>query len=62
MSASFVEIGGEGHAMMRRPRLWHQLAAGFLPGTLIPERDPSHTDQEPDFLRQAVRGEAHITL
>ncbi len=36
------EIGGEGHAMLRRPALWHRLAADVALQTtgLVPERAP----------------------
>ena len=29
------EIDGEGHAMLRRPALWHRLAARFTVDTLL---------------------------
>jgi pimeloyl-ACP methyl ester carboxylesterase len=29
-SASFVRVRGDGHAMLRRPRVWHRLTAGFV--------------------------------
>jgi len=37
VTASFVTVRGDGHAMLRRARLWHDLAAGFLTGTLLSE-------------------------
>lgn len=37
IAASFVTVLGDGHAMLRRPKLWHTLAAGFLVGTLLPD-------------------------
>src|SRR5437660_1627088 len=29
-SASYVAVAGEAHAMLRRARLWHDLATGFV--------------------------------
>jgi len=29
-SAAYVAVRGDGHAMVRRPRLWHGLATGFV--------------------------------
>jgi dienelactone hydrolase len=33
-SAGFVSVRGERHAMLRRARLWHELATGFVLGAL----------------------------
>lgn len=34
-SASYVAVDGERHAMLRRARLWHELATGFVLGSLL---------------------------
>ena len=34
-SASYVAIDGDKHAMLRRPKLWHELATGFVLGSLL---------------------------
>jgi dienelactone hydrolase len=57
-----LEIDGETHAMLRRPRLWHELASGYVLRRL---RDPSSEpagpkpsvgrgDATPDPLRRRV--------
>ncbi|UQX89573.1 alpha/beta fold hydrolase [Jatrophihabitans telluris] len=35
IDAAFVAVPGERHAMLRRPRLWSDLAAGYLVQTLL---------------------------
>lgn len=59
VAASYVEIDGERHAMLRRPRLWHDLAAGFMAATLI---DQSVPVPEPNLLQQVMAGDARITV
>lgn len=34
-SASWIGIGGEKHAMMHRPRLWHDLVTGYVLGAML---------------------------
>ena len=64
VAASYVEIDGERHAMLRRARLWHDLAAGFMAATLL---DQSLLDQsvplpEPNLLQKVMAGHARITV
>lgn len=59
VAASYVEIDGERHAMLRRPRLWHDLAAGFMAATLL---DQSVPVPEPNLLQQVMAGDARITV
>jgi pimeloyl-ACP methyl ester carboxylesterase len=33
-SATYVAVHGDGHALIRRPRLWHDLATGYVLATL----------------------------
>jgi hypothetical protein len=33
-SATYVAVHGEGHALLRRARLWHDLATGFVLATV----------------------------
>lgn len=39
---AFVCVRGEGHAMLRRPGVWHRLTAGYVAATLLgtPPADP----------------------
>jgi len=66
IAASFIEIRGERHGMLRQPRLWHDLTAGFLATTLLTRTDTPHgetTDPSaPNYLRQVVQGQARITI
>ncbi len=60
IAASFVEIPGDGHGMLRRARLWHDLAAGFLAATLL---DPDPTTRLPvaNLLRPLLAGAGRVT-
>ncbi len=67
--ASFVTVRGDGHAMLRRAAVWHELAAGFLVGTLMPDADPSRLDAgqsghraAPNYLREVISGAARVTV
>lgn len=35
VAAGFALVAGDGHAMLRRPRVWHQLSAAVICGTLL---------------------------
>jgi dipeptidyl aminopeptidase/acylaminoacyl peptidase len=56
--ASFVEVPGERHGMLRRPGLWHDLAGGFLMSTLL---DQSVNTRVPNLLQRVIDGDARIT-
>ena len=62
-SMSYVQIRDEGHPMLRRPGVWHELAAGFVTGVLLgttPEGTAdSHTT---NVLRQALAGQASLVV
>jgi predicted esterase len=62
IASSFVEIVGERHGMLRQPKLWHDLTAGFLLSTLLPEGAESGLALAPNHLRQVIRGDARITI
>ena len=53
VEAGLIDIPGEKHAMLGRPRLWHDLAASFMLNTLLGQ---SGTDAASNLLRQ-VTGE-----
>ena len=64
-SASFVSITGEHHAMLQRPALWHELAAGFVAGALLdraPTDLPSGYRDTTDVLTQALAGDASVVV
>ncbi len=66
--ASYVRVAGDGHAMLRRARLWHQLAAGFtvgaLFGTAASERRRTGTDQGAvtNVVTEALAGQPLLTV
>lgn len=60
ITASFVEIPGDGHGMLRRPRLWHDLAAGFMAATLL-DPDPAARLPVADLLQPVLAGANRIT-
>ena len=68
IAASYVTVRGEGHTMLRRAGLWHELTAGFLVGTLLAAADPDPADMQselqptPNYLRDVINGAARITV
>jgi pimeloyl-ACP methyl ester carboxylesterase len=62
VAASFVSVRGDGHAMLRRASLWHELAVGFLIGTLLPDEPQSGRTTAPNYLPDVIRGVARITI
>ena len=56
---SYVAIRGEGHAMLHRARLWHELTTGYVLAVLC-GRSPAETVSEPaaNLLVQVLAGEA----
>jgi pimeloyl-ACP methyl ester carboxylesterase len=60
IAASFVEVPGDGHGMLRRARLWHDLAAGFMAATLL-DPDPSARLPVADVLQPILAGASRVT-
>ncbi len=60
VAASFVEVPGDGHGMLRRPGLWHDLTAGFLTATLL-DPDPSRPLPVADLLQPVLAGADRVT-
>lgn len=54
--AGFALVPGDGHAMLRRPRVWHQLSAAIICGSL---RGDSHATGAAAAL---LGGEATVTV
>lgn len=59
IAASFVEVTDETHAMLRRAKLWHDLAAGFMAATLLGQ---SASPPDSNLLQQVIAGHARITI
>ncbi len=55
-TVSLVAVSGDGHAMLRRQQLWHELAAQFVLSTVLPDFEPSGLREAPNLIQQAVRG------
>ena len=62
IAASHVTVRGEGHAMLRRAGLWHDLTAGFLGGTLLSDGEQPERRHTPAYLRQVIGGTARLTV
>jgi dienelactone hydrolase len=56
-SASFVRVRGDGHAMLRRPRVWHRLTAGFTIAVLY-----GSAAAPVPALAEALAGEAALVV
>lgn len=67
-SMSYVRIRNEGHPMLRRPGVWHELTAGFVTGVLLgsepvtptPRGTANHTTT--NVLLQALAGQASLVV
>ncbi|MEO7260138.1 MAG: alpha/beta fold hydrolase [Jatrophihabitantaceae bacterium] len=60
-AVSLVSVDGEGHAMLRRAQLWHELAAQFVLSTVLTDFEPSGWRGTPNLIHQVVRGEVRLT-
>jgi dienelactone hydrolase len=62
-SMTFVSVAGEHHAMLKRPRLWHDLTTGFVLGVLF-DRRPNGTkaDETSNVLSKALAGQAALVV
>jgi hypothetical protein len=49
-SVSFIRISGDGHGMLRRAALWHELTTGFVLGALYGPAAPARTPIVADAL------------
>ncbi|MDQ2836193.1 MAG: alpha/beta fold hydrolase [Actinomycetota bacterium] len=58
---SLVRVAGGRHAMLRRPRLWHELAAQFVLSTVLTDYQPSGWQDAPNFLGQVRQAPARLT-
>lgn len=63
MSATWLGLRGERHAMLRRAPLWHELATGFVLGALL-DAPYGRTIGKPaaDLVGQALAGRAHAVV
>lgn len=60
-AVNLVRIADGRHAMLRRPRLWHELATQFVLDTVLSDYRPSGWPDAPNFLQRVGGGSARIT-
>jgi dienelactone hydrolase len=60
-SVSLVSVYGEGHAMLRRARLWHEMSAQFVLSTVLPGFRPADSAGTPNVIHQVVQGSVRLT-
>jgi predicted esterase len=62
-SMSYVAIRGDGHAMLHRARLWHELTTGYVLAVLC-DRSPTETVRDPaaNLVMQALAGTGTLTV
>lgn len=62
-SVSYVSVHGERHAMLRRAKLWHELATGFVVATLcdVPPEETVGADSA-NLLMKALAGQKSLTV
>jgi dienelactone hydrolase len=58
---SLVRVNADGHPMLRRRKLWHDLSSQFVLSTVLPDYQPSDSFGAPNLLRQVIDGQARIT-
>lgn len=60
-SSGYISVRGEGHAMLRRARLWHELATGWVLATMA-DVPPVHTvgTEAATLLQRVLAGEATL--
>jgi pimeloyl-ACP methyl ester carboxylesterase len=62
-SVTFVSVAGDRHAMLKRPRLWHELATGFVLGVIFDRRpDGTDGDDTTNVLTRALAGQAALVV
>lgn len=60
-SVSLVTVTGDGHAMLRRAAVWHDLSAQFVLSTVLPDFEPSASADTPNLIHQVVQGAVRLT-
>jgi pimeloyl-ACP methyl ester carboxylesterase len=60
-SAGYVSVHGEGHAMLRRPRLWHALTTAYTLAVLC-DVDPARSGAAASVVTQVLAGDASLVV
>ena len=58
---SYVGVSGTGHAMLRRARVWHELAASFTAAAVLHETPTGMTDVR-NVVARVLAGEASLVV
>jgi predicted alpha/beta-hydrolase family hydrolase len=62
-SMSYVQIRNDGHPMLRRPGIWHELTAGFVTGVLLGTAPQGTAGSDTtNVLVQALAGQASLVV
>lgn len=59
-AVSLVTVAGEGHAMLRRAQLWHELTAQFVLSTVLEDFQPTGPQGNRHLVSQVVQGVARL--
>jgi pimeloyl-ACP methyl ester carboxylesterase len=59
IGVSLVDIRDERHGMLRQPKVWHDLAGGFLMRVLLGQSIPTRV---PNLLQKVADGDPRITV
>lgn len=60
-AVSLVSVYGEGHAMLRRAQLWHELTAQFVLSTVLEDFQPPGWQGSPRLISQVVQGAVRLS-
>ena len=60
-TVSLVSVYGDGHAMLRRAQLWHELAAQFVLSTVLPGFEPAAWRGGSGLLDQVLHGRVRLS-
>jgi alpha-beta hydrolase superfamily lysophospholipase len=61
VATSLIRVSGETHPMLKRPRLWHELASQFALASVLAGYQPSGWAGAPNDWREVVQATARIT-
>jgi dienelactone hydrolase len=60
-AVSLVSVNGEGHAMLHRAQLWHELSSQFVLSTVLPDFEPAAWRGGSNLLDQVVHGRVRLS-
>jgi dienelactone hydrolase len=60
-AVSLVTVYGEGHAMLRRAQLWHELTAQYVLSTVLEDFEPAGWPGSPELIDQVTQGAVRLS-